>query len=539
MRRSFNPRSVRFGAWLPAVLAAASLMAFRAPAATVRPENTDEILVNPDMGLVMFHYSNRQWAYGQLQERGDTLDWFPGVSTVYFRLPWCVLEPREGEYRWDLVDSYAAPWIAAGKQIGLRVTCCESRYPFATPEWVKDAGAKGWFFKMKMDKIFGKDPPGGETELWEPDYGDSVFLAKLENFLRAMARRYDGSPKVAFIDVGTIGMWGEGHTRAYAKELAAQGRDPMEAFHRHYEMHRRLFPRTTLLCIDDQAGSSDPRPAADVPLMRHAHDLGFGFRDDSILVFTPDMIPASKARLRDHPWWFHSAWAEYFAPDAPVFVEHEHYNLSNARGAWRDEKLVESVDAYRATWLSIHGWPRECFEGSKDAYARAARRIGYRFELREAEFPDAVRVGEPFAVRSTWVNVGTARRYKGATLAWTFLDAKGRVAWVSTHDGYDFASAEPKIGGAERPVSLSTRCTVGFDGDIPQINDGVWVYTVAKGIGNFAADSRVPTVEPGEYTLCVSLGAADGTPRIALPLRGGIGRRYPVGRVRVETKGHR
>jgi hypothetical protein len=251
------------------------------------------------------------------------------------------------------------------------------------------------------------------------------------------------------------------------------------------------------------------------------------------------MIPASKARLRPHPWWFHSAWAEYFAPDAPVFVEHEHYNLSNARGAWSDEKLVESVDAYRATWLSIHGWPKECFEGSKDAYARAARRVGYRFELREAEFPDAVRVGEPFAVRSTWVNVGTARRYRGATLAWTLLDAKGRVAWVSTHDGYDFASAEPKIGGAERPVSLSTRCTVGFDGDIPQVNDGVWVYTVAKGTGNFAADSRVPTVEPGEYTLCVSLGDADGTPRIALPLRGGTGRRYPVGRVRVEKKGRR
>ena len=70
-----------------------------AHAATVSPENTDEILANPDMGLVMFHYSNRQWAYGQLLERGDTLDWFPGVSTVYFRLPWCLLEPDEGEYR--------------------------------------------------------------------------------------------------------------------------------------------------------------------------------------------------------------------------------------------------------------------------------------------------------------------------------------------------------------------------------------------------------------------------------------------------------
>ena len=93
-----------------------------AQAATVRPANTDEILVNPDMGLVMYHYSNRQWAYGQLQERGDVLDWFPGTGCAYFRLPWCLLEPEEGVYRWDLFDSYAAPWIAAGKQIGFRLT---------------------------------------------------------------------------------------------------------------------------------------------------------------------------------------------------------------------------------------------------------------------------------------------------------------------------------------------------------------------------------------------------------------------------------
>ncbi len=514
------------------VAAVCACGAFSATADIVRPENTDEILVNPDMGLVMFHYSNRQWAYGQLLERGDTLDWFPGVSTIYLRLPWCLLEPKEGEYRWDLLDSYAAPWIAAGKQVGLRVTCCESRYTYATPEWVKDAGAKGWFFKMKMDKIFGKDPPGGDTDLWEPDYGDPVFLQKLENFLKAMARRYDGNPSVAFVDVGSVGMWGEGHTRAYEREMKAQGRDPLDVFHLHYELYRRVFPHTTILCIDDQAGSGNQTPACDVPLMKHAHDLGFGFRDDSILVFTPDMV---EERFKAHPQWFHSAWADYFAPSAPVFVEHEHYNLSRARGAWSDEKLVESVEAYHATWLSLHGWPREIYEHSKDAYARAARRIGYRFELREAEFPDEVAVGEPFAVKSKWVNVGVARCYKGATLAWSLLDDKGRVAWVSTDYSYDFRDAEPKKGEAESPVSLSTRCTVGFKGDIPEINDGVWVYTVVNKIGNFASDKRVPTIEPGVYTLCASLGSPDGTPRIALPLKGQIGesRRYAVGRIAV------
>ena len=501
------------------VFPVAALLAFRASATTVRPANTDEILVNPDMGLVMFHYSNRQWAYGQLQERGDTLDWFPGVSTVYFRLPWCILEPREGEFRWDVIDSYAAPWIAAGKQIALRVTCCESRYPFATPEWVKDAGAKGWFFRMDAGKMFGKEPPGGDTDLWEPDYGDPVFLAKLEGFLKAMARRYDGNPNVAFIDVGTIGMWGEGHTRAYRREMERQGRDVHEAFPLHYRMHRRIFPNSTVLCIDDQAGAVNRDP--DPPLMKLARELGFGFRDDSILVNAEPNC------------WFHANWAELFAPSAPVFVEHEHYGVSKTRGSWSDEKLVESVDAYRATWLSIHGWPKTCFDGSKDAYARAARRLGYRFELREAEFPAAVRIGEPFTVRSVWVNVGTARRYKGATLAWTLLDGDGRVAWVSTDEGFDFRDAEPKIGGVEKPVSLSSRCIAGFRGEIPQINDGVWIHTLNSGIGGYAKDTRVPTIEPGEYTLCVSLGDADGTPRLALPLKGGSGRRYPIGKLRV------
>lgn len=512
---------------------AALALPLAAAAGVVLPENTDEILVNPDMGLVMFHYSNRQWAYGQLQERGDTLDWFPGVSTVYFRLPWCLLEPNEGEYHWDIIDSYAAPWIAAGKQIGLRVTCCESRYPFATPKWVKDAGAKGWFFRMKMIKIFGKDPPSGEMELWEPDYGDPVFLEKHENFLKAMARRYDGNPNVAFIDVGSIGMWGEGHTRAYEKELKAAGRDPEAAFHRHYELYRRTFPHSTILCIDDQAGSINPKPVADVPLMKKAYDLGFGFRDDSIMVFTSDMV---QERLKSHPWWFHADWAEYFAKSAPVFVEHEHYGLSTDRGAWSDEKIVESVDAYHATWLSLHGWPKQIYDNSKDAYARAARRIGYRFELRKVEFPDEVAIGEPFAVKSEWVNVGAARCYKGATLAWTLLDGKGRVAWVSTDYSYDFKDAEPKTGCVEKPVSLSTRCVAGFKGDIPEVNDGVWVYTVANKVGNFANDKRIPTIEPGVYTLCVSLGSPDGTPRIALPLKTQIGntRRYSVGAIKVK-----
>jgi hypothetical protein len=39
---------------------------------------------------------------------------------------------------------------------------------------------------------------------------------------------------------------------------------------------------------------------------------------------------------------------------------------------------------------------------------------------------------------------------------------------------------------------------------------------------------------PGEYTLCVSVGDRQGTPKIALPIAGGSDRRYPIGKVKVE-----
>ena len=49
---------------------------------TVRPEDTGKALVNPDMGWTMHFYSNIPKNYGSKLEPSDTLDDFPGLSTV-------------------------------------------------------------------------------------------------------------------------------------------------------------------------------------------------------------------------------------------------------------------------------------------------------------------------------------------------------------------------------------------------------------------------------------------------------------------------
>lgn len=494
---------------------------------TVNPVNTDEVLVNPDMGLVMFQYSNRPWAYGSQLEHGDTLDWFPGTSAIYFRLPWSLIEPKESKYRWDLIDSYAAAWVASGKQLGFRFTCCESRYRFATPEWVKNSGARGWWWKKgHTGALKGDVDLSDPYVLWEPDYGDPIFLKKLENFLKAFARRYDGKDYVAFLDIGTIGLWGEGHSPAFHIEYEHEGREADAVVRQHYELHRRIFKDTLLFCNDDQAGGENQDP--DNNMMRYARKLGIGFRDDSILVYSKKDKPGYK-----HPQWFHAGWARQFAPTLPVFVEHEHYDLSVDRGAWSDDLLVESVEDYRASWLSIHGWPDEIKEKSGEAFRKAALRVGYRFELRSVTYPETVKPGDPVEIDSVWVNTGVARRYKGAFATWSLVDDKGRIAWVSSDWRHDFTGAEPKLDGVEHPYAFRSWINIGTDGAISQLNDGVLDYELKMDTKRVPADFAIPAPAPGEYTLCVSLGTEDGIPQIALPLKDGMDRRYPIGRIRV------
>src|SRR5271166_5787760 len=62
---------------------------------TITPEQTSEILTNPDMGWETFHHSNRH-------DR-NLPSWIP--STVYYiRWGWGELEPRPGKINYDLLD---------------------------------------------------------------------------------------------------------------------------------------------------------------------------------------------------------------------------------------------------------------------------------------------------------------------------------------------------------------------------------------------------------------------------------------------------
>ena len=455
---------------LAALLSAAPATAVPAPDRVVaRPADTGAALVNPGMGWVFHHYDNVPASYGSRLEPADTVDDFPGLSVVYLRLPWSMVEPEEGRFTWSTVDTPAQRWIAKGKQVAFRFSCCESWMRWATPEWVQKAGAKGYNFKPGQELADGP--------YWEPEYDDPVFLAKLDAFLAAAAARYDGDPTVAFVDVGSFGVWGEGHTGASTRR-----KWPATTLVRHMDLHAKHFTRTLLAANDDYAGQGPET-------IDHALRFGMTLRDDSILV------QGGKNA------YFHAGMAQPFWPRVPVILESEHYGGSRDRGHWQDgSKYLQSVEEYHASYASIHWWPREFLAECRPLVEKINLRLGYRLQLVEASWPARVRLGDAWAFRASWRNAGVAPCLPGGFPAVTIKDAKGGIAGVFVDEAFDVRALPVGAPGQAGAKDEEARFGLPYN------------------------------LRTGTYDVFVSVGSRAGTPRIALPLAGDDGqRRYRVG----------
>ncbi|MBC8871739.1 MAG: beta-galactosidase [Planctomycetes bacterium] len=478
-----------------------SFSAWAAETVTVSPRDTGDALINPGMGWTMHFYSNVARNYGSRLEPSDTLEDFPGVSTVYLRLPWAYLEPVEGRYNWAILDTPAQRWIAKDKRIALRLTCSENWMTYATPEWVKDAGVKGTFYRYGMGRV----EKGGA---WDPFFDDPVFIEKLDAFLAAYAERYDGNPNVEFVDVGTYGLWGEGHTHASSQQ------DFIELQKLHIDLHLKHFKKT-LLCISDDFAGHDI-PGARFPITDYALSRDVTIRDDSILA-NPRGIP-----------WYHAEMAQQFWPTLPVILEHQHYAPCKQKGNWSPELIRDSVEQYHASFMSIHGFPKEYLAENGEMIDKINKRMGYRLLPTSVTWPRTVPIAttqdaftdykdvtsngdtsKRFQVLWTWCNKGVAPCYPGGYPTLTLKDADGGIVSVLVDETIDLRDLK-----------------VGPPGEAP----------VTEHESEFIVGLYAPTTRPGTYDVHISVGRRDGTPTIALPLIDGDGqRRYKIGAITLQA----
>lgn len=353
----------------------------------------NKVCKNPHKGWYLHYYDNGIRMYGQDLEKGDFLEDFPGLNHLYLRLAWSYLEPEEGKFNWDIIDKVIDPWTAHGYGAAFRITCKETAEDqvFATPEWVMKAGAKGNFWSNPWSK--------GWTN-WEPDYGDPVFLEKLENFHRAFAERYDSKPWVEYIDIGSYGDWGEGHTVVSSKKDW-----PFEVLKEHVDIHLRHYKNSFLVINDDHIGCRYTDVDSKDRLLDYFTEKDLAFRDDSVsvLIYTDK---SSYSTLR-FPEMFERFWRK-----KPIDLELDHYRDTKKYNTWRSGfPFMAAVEEAHATFMGFHGYAREWLAENPEVAGRLANRAGYWYFAEGIEVPESIERGKKAAIKLYWRNKGVAPAY--------------------------------------------------------------------------------------------------------------------------------
>jgi len=376
---------------------------------TIRP------LANPDKGW--YHHLLDNGIHKYALQNDSNIMKCPGMDHLYLRLAWAFLEPKEGQFDWSYIDEVVDKFVPMGYKISFRISCKETGkvneavpveidgIRYATPYWVVKAGAKGI------------ERPEFGSPSWTPDWDDPVFLEKLDNFHKAFAERYDGKPWVRYVDMGSIGDWGEGHTWSSTRIPTT-----FNEVKTNIDLYLKYYKKTLIVVTDDLLRSTGSETEK-VKLLNYAIKNGISLRDDS---------PMVKGVMQEHldTWTvIHPEFFEAAYKNTPTVFELEHYGKVKNQGHWIGkngndtlpglkvtgaEVFRNAVKLIHPTYIGYHGYLEEWVADNPDLTNELLNLCGYWY------FPKSIKVTQAkdqklgFAIE--WLNKGVAPAYSAYQL---------------------------------------------------------------------------------------------------------------------------
>lgn len=354
------------------------------------------VLKNPHRGILHHYYDDRTDIY--LGTASDLAS-VPGLSQIYIRLPWVYFEPSEGNYDWHLIDDVVNRFQPLGYRFGFRITVKETSpqvAPYATPQWVRDAGAQGVMLQKSVPQ-------------WEPNFGDPIFLEKFEAFQIAFAAKYGNQPWLDYIDIGSIGDWGEGHTF-----YSSMQRQSLATLRKHVDLFRRAFPTQPLTIGDDYVHFNLSGPD-EQSFLAYLATRDVGIRDDSVMVdYFLHNEPAASNHSVVKPAYFSESYKSRL-----TVTENEHYGKQLTQMNWVGqngstygaEQLLGAIALEHPSYWGYHGDASAWATQNPDFARVIANKVGYWYFMESAVVPSRFRPGSDASVAIKWENRGVAPAY--------------------------------------------------------------------------------------------------------------------------------
>ncbi len=358
----------------------------------VRPQELNDVLVNPGIGFMTFQRFNgdtlntgKGWTEGYPLEyqpfNGDlTNKDYPQTSLAYLRIYWKFIEPDKKDYNWALIDRALDTARSRGQTLLLRIT------PYGTGP---DNDVPQWYREMVGEEENLPEPK------WRTDPEDPRYVEHFGGMIRALGTRYDGHPDLESVDMALLGAWGEG---AGSDLLTENTRKVL------VDSYLEGFRNTYLIMLltdekTNKYGLSKRNVGWRVDCMG---DLG-GFSEtwSHMYDYYPQAIIEFGMRnaWKEAPVSFEVCWVMQHWKDMGWDID---YII--------DQSLKWHISSFNAKSSPVpdEWWPH---------VNRWLKKMGYRFVLRKFTYPAVVKRGGSLPVTSWWENKGVAPCYHSFPLA--------------------------------------------------------------------------------------------------------------------------
>lgn len=348
--------------------------------------------------------------YGSLNNRAwDLVSYGSGYQQ------WNKLNPAKGVYDWTELEKLLNALAEHNMTYALRVlpytpSFIKSDFPPQedydwTPPFVYEMGAK----KIQIDLR------GTEFHAYAPVWDDPIYLQAAKEFAKALAEKYDGDPRIEYIDVRTFGEWGEWHTSHMLGSVM-----PADSVLKDMlDYYASVFKKTQLVLPSNGFGD----------VYTHALDLGITKRDDGFIGIPgrPDtLLRAYNANL--------PTIAENIAGYKTMLTYDD--LIPGGSQKWTAERWVDAITTAHLTYYVLDQ-DNDCgyyfYKDNKALADSMSKVIGYNFTVTQAEL---VTVATPASGNATDItsmlnvtvkNTGVAPCFFDIYMVAEFVDSTGKA----------------------------------------------------------------------------------------------------------------
>lgn len=300
--------------------------------------------------------------YGSLNNRAwDLVSYGSGYQQ------WNKLNPAKGVYDWTELEKLLNALAEHNMTYALRVlpytpSFIKSDFPPQeeydwTPPFVYEMGAK----KIQIDLR------GTEYHAYAPVWDDSIYIWAAKEFAKALAEKYDGDPRIEYIDIRTFGEWGEWHTSHILGSVM-----PADSVLKDMlDYYASVFKKTQLVLPSNGFGD----------VYTHALDLGITKRDDGFIGIPgrPDtLLRAYNANL--------PTIAENIAGYKTMLANDD--LIPGGTQKWTAERWVDAITTAHLTYYVLDQ-DNDCgyyfYKDNKALADSMSKVIGYNFTVTRAE----------------------------------------------------------------------------------------------------------------------------------------------------------